>query len=52
MILKKENKNFTKFSIIIPTYNEADNLPLLLSDLSILKKEAEIITMAILPKIE
>ena len=43
MILKKENKNFTKLSIIIPTYNEADNLPLLLSDLSILKKEGEII---------
>jgi len=33
----------TKFSIIIPTYNEANNLPLLLSDLSILKKENEII---------
>ncbi len=33
----------TKFSIIIPTYNEANNLPLLLSDLSILSKEGEII---------
>ena len=33
----------TKFSIIIPTYNEAYNLPLLLSDLSISKKEGEIV---------
>ena len=33
----------TKFSIIIPTYNEANNLPLLLSDLSIPYKEGEII---------
>ncbi len=33
----------TKFSIIIPTYNEANNLPLLLSDLSIPDKEGEII---------
>ncbi len=32
-----------KISIIIPTFNEADNLPLLLSDLSIKKKEGEII---------
>ena len=32
-----------KISIIIPTINEANNLPLLLSDLSILKKEGEII---------
>ena len=31
-----------RISIIIPTYNEADNLPLLLSDLSTLKKEGEI----------
>ena len=30
-------------SIIIPTYNEADNLPLLLSDLSTLKKDGEFI---------
>ena len=43
MILKVENDNLTKFSIIIPTYNEAANLPLLLSDLSILKKKGEII---------
>ena len=32
-----------KFSIIIPTYNEAYNLPLLLSDLLTLEKEGEII---------
>ena len=32
-----------KVSIIIPTINEANNLPLLLSDLSIVKKEGEII---------
>ena len=33
----------SKISIIIPTINEADNLPLLLSDLSITKKEVEIL---------
>jgi rSAM/selenodomain-associated transferase 2 len=33
----------TKISIIIPTINEANNLPLLLSDLSNLHKEREII---------
>ena len=33
----------TKISIIIPTINEANNLPLLLSDLSIIKKVGEII---------
>ncbi|MCR8539888.1 MAG: TIGR04283 family arsenosugar biosynthesis glycosyltransferase [Prochlorococcus marinus CUG1439] len=32
----------SKISIIIPTINEANNLPLLLSDLSIIKKEGEI----------
>ena len=32
-----------KISIIIPTYNESQHLPLLLSDLSILNKEIEII---------
>ena len=32
-----------KISIIIPTMNEANNLPLLLSDLSILEKKGEII---------
>ena len=32
-----------EISIIIPTINEADNLPLLLSDLSIIHKEGEII---------
>jgi len=32
-----------RISIIIPTYNEADNLPLLLSDLLTLKKKGEII---------
>ena len=30
-------------SIIIPTFNEANNLPLLLSDLSIIQKESEIL---------
>ena len=35
--------NLPKFSIIIPTYNEANNLPLLLSDLSFIKKEVEIL---------
>ena len=33
----------SKISIIIPTINEAKNLPLLLSDLSIIQKEGEII---------
>ena len=32
-----------KISIIIPTVNEANNLPLLLSDLSIIQKELEIL---------
>ena len=33
----------SKVSIIIPTINEANNLPLLLSDLSIIQKEGEIL---------
>ena len=33
----------SKISIIIPTINEANNLPLLLSDLSIIRKEGEIL---------
>ena len=33
----------TKISVIIPTFDESNNLPLLLSDLSINKKEGEII---------
>ena len=33
----------SKISIIIPTINEANNLPLLLSDLSIIQKDGEII---------
>ena len=33
--------NLSKISIIIPTYNEANNLPLLLSDLSILNTDVE-----------
>ena len=33
----------SKISIIIPTFNEANNLPLLLSDLSTIQKEGEII---------
>ena len=32
-----------KISIIIPTINEANNLPLLLSDLSIIHKDGEIL---------
>ena len=33
----------SKISIIIPTINEANNLPLLLSDLSTIQKKGEII---------
>ena len=33
----------SKISIIIPTINEANNLPLLLSDLSIIKEEGEVL---------
>ena len=33
----------SKISIIIPTINEANNLPLLLSDLSVIQKEGEIL---------
>ena len=33
----------SKISIIIPTINEANNLPLLLSDLSIIKNDGEIL---------
>ncbi|SVE55911.1 uncharacterized protein METZ01_LOCUS508765, partial [marine metagenome] len=33
----------SKISIIIPTINEANNLPLLLSDLSTIQKEGEIL---------
>ena len=33
----------SKFSIIIPTINEANNLPLLLSDLSIIQRQGEIL---------
>ena len=33
----------SEISIIIPTINEANNLPFLLSDLSIIQKEGEII---------
>ena len=35
--------NLSEISIIIPTINEANNLPLLLSDLSIIGKEGEIL---------
>ncbi len=35
--------NLSKTSIIIPTLNEANNLPLLLSDLSITREEVEIL---------
>lgn len=35
----------SKFSIIIPTFNEACNLPLLFSDLSIISEEKEIIVV-------
>ena len=33
----------TKISIIIPTYNESQNLPLLISDLAIINEESELI---------
>ena len=33
----------SKISVIIPTINEANNLPLLLSDLTNIQKEGEII---------
>ena len=43
--MKVENNQLPKISVIIPTYNEAINLPLLLSDLSILDEDGEIIIM-------
>ena len=43
MILRTESNNLSKISIIIPTINEANNLPLLLSDLSINHKDGEIL---------
>ena len=43
MISKKKVINLSNISIIIPTINEANNLPLLLSDLSSIQKEGEII---------
>ena len=43
MILKVVN--LSKISIIIPTFNEANNLPLLLSDLSIIHKKDEILVV-------
>ena len=39
----KENKIITSLSIIIPTLNESKNLPLLLSDLSEINNESEIL---------
>ncbi len=41
--MKIEVINLSKISIIIPTINEANNLPLLLSDLSIIQEEGEIL---------
>jgi len=43
MILIKEDKLTIKLSIIIPTLNESKNLPLLLSDLSEINNELEIL---------
>ena len=43
MILKIKVINLCKISIIIPTINEANNLPLLLSDLSTIHKDGEIL---------
>ena len=43
--MKVENNQLPKISVIIPTCNEATNLPLLLSDLSILDEDGEIIIM-------
>ena len=43
MILIREDKIITKISIIIPTLNESNNLPLLLSDLSEINNISEIL---------
>ena len=43
MILIKEDKLIKKLSIIIPTYNESRNLPLLLSDLAEIYNNSEIL---------
>ncbi len=43
MILIKEDKLITRISIIIPTLNESNNLPLLLSDLSEINNISEIL---------
>ena len=43
MILIKEDKLITRISIIIPTLNESNNLPLLLSDLSEINNTYEIL---------
>ena len=43
MILIKEDKLIKTLSIIIPTLNESNNLPLILSDLSEISNEAEIL---------
>ena len=45
MILRIESNRLSRISIIIPTINEANNLPLLLSDLSMNQKEGEIIVV-------
>ena len=41
--MRIKSNHLPNISIIIPTINEANNLPLLLSDLSIIKKEGEIL---------
>ncbi len=41
--MNKEDKLITKLSIIIPTFNESRNLPLLLSDLSEINNNLEIL---------
>ena len=43
MILIKEDKLITRISIIIPTLNESNNLPLLLSDLTEINNISEIL---------
>ena len=43
MILIKEDKLITRISIIIPTLNESNNLPLILSDLSEINNISEIL---------
>jgi len=42
----------SKISIIIPTINEANNLPLLFSDLSNIDKEGKLLLLTVVVKIK